>query len=136
VEPRPPVGAHDSTPKLSAAAVSTDTGRTGSSPTPDAEAPPPPNQAPAAGYDAQKLGFALRWARNNALDCHSGGRASGNVSVEVSFVPEGRVERVQLQGEPIASAPVAKCIETYFESMLLPAYDGTPFTIVEQLTLR
>jgi hypothetical protein len=112
----------------------------------------PPLKAPAAGepqtgdkkdatgtsapYDAPMLGFARRWARNQALACHQGGRAGGTVEVVITFAPEGKVSHAVLHGEPIASAPVAGCIESYFKAMLIPPYDGAPFTIRETLTLR
>lgn len=89
-----------------------------------------------AAYDAQRLGFAMRWARSHALSCHRGGRAGGTVHVEITFAPEGKVSDVVLRGEPVASAPVGRCIESYFKAMLLPPYEGEPFIVHEQLTLR
>jgi hypothetical protein len=96
--------------------------------------------APAADanvpHDVEQLGFALAWARKQALACHQGGRAGGTVQVTITFLPEGKVRDVRLSGEPIASAPVAVCISSYFKSMLIPSYTGQPFTVEAELTLR
>lgn len=91
---------------------------------------------PAPAYDVQRLDLALRWARTNAERCHRGGRAVGTAQLSITFSPEGKVTVFELTGEPIASAPVATCVTTYFRSMLIPAFDGEAFTIHETLTLR
>ena len=54
----------------------------------------------------------------------------------ITFSPEGRVSEFTLSGEPVAGAPVAGCVESYYKAMLIPAFEGRPFTIHEQLTLR
>ncbi len=89
-----------------------------------------------SGHDERRLGFVLDWATAHAEKCHLGGRAVGTVEVHVTFAPNGKVQAVRLEGEPIAGAPVGRCIEGYFGSMLIPAYEGRPFTITRELTLR
>jgi hypothetical protein len=96
----------------------------------------PSGSQAATAHDAQQLGFALGWARKQALACHEGGRAGGTVNVEIEFAAEGRVSEVVLHGEPIASAPVGRCIESYFKAMLIPSFSGPAFAVKEQLTLR
>ncbi|HEY6725665.1 MAG TPA: hypothetical protein VI197_16640 [Polyangiaceae bacterium] len=95
-----------------------------------------PERHPEVAYDAQRLDFALRWARTRADHCHRGGRAVGTAQLAITFSPEGKVTALRVTGEPIASAPVARCVATYFQSMLIPAFDGEAFTIHETLTLR
>src|SRR5690606_9569847 len=87
-------------------------------PSPAAEpAPPVVNSAfePVA-YDKERLELAVKWARAQAERCHLGGRAVGTAELAITFSPEGKVVALQLTGEPIASAPVAHCVKSYFQS--------------------
>lgn len=92
--------------------------------------------APGAAHDVQRLEFALRWARTHAERCHQGGRAVGTAELAITFSPAGKVTAVHLTGEPIAGAPVAHCVTSFFQSMLIPPFGGEAFTIHETLTLR
>ena len=100
--------------------------------------PSPPSAATKTGGtpDERRLVFARTWARSHALMCHRGGRAVGDVTLTITFAPSGRVSQVEMHGEPVASAPVGRCIEDYYRSMLIPAFEGEPYTFSEQLTLR
>jgi hypothetical protein len=105
---------------------------------PEAERVAEPAVAPSGSvaYDAQRLEFALRYARSRAQQCHQGGRAIGTAALSITFSSEGKVSELQLSGEPIASAPVGVCVAGYFRSMLIPAFEGEAFTIHELVTLR
>lgn len=75
-------------------------------------------------------------AMHRALDCHRGGRAVGSAEVFITFTPNGRVSEARIEGEPIASAPVARCIKEQALAILIPKFDGAPFTITRTLVLR
>jgi hypothetical protein len=46
------------------------------------------------------------------------------------------VREVRLEGEPVASAPVAKCILSVLRSPLIPAFTGPEFSVIREITLR
>lgn len=71
-----------------------------------------------------------------AEKCHLGGRATGTATVMITFGPKGVVTDAAVVGEPIASAPVSTCLLTYARSVVLPEYDGAPFTVAYPITLR
>jgi hypothetical protein len=71
-----------------------------------------------------------------AKRCHLAGRATGTVRVFVTFDPTGRVSDARLQDEPIASAPVARCVLDQMRAILIPKFDGPAFTLERSLTLR
>jgi hypothetical protein len=56
--------------------------------------------------------------------------------VVFTFNATGRVEEARIEGEPIASAPVATCILTHARSVIIPKYVGPNFTVVQEITLR
>ena len=68
--------------------------------------------------------------------CHQGGRATGTAQVILTFQPDGKVSEVRIEGEPIASAPVASCIIAHAQSIILPRFEGEPFTYRHSITLR
>jgi hypothetical protein len=99
-----------------------------------AEAAPP--DPPAAYYDQAVLKQVLRWALRNSEECHKEGRAAGSAELFITFEPSGTVSEAKLVGEPIASAPVARCVLDYARAILLPPFDGPAFTVSRTLTLR
>lgn len=68
--------------------------------------------------------------------CHRGGRAVGTAQVFATFMPNGRVSQARIEGEPIASAPVARCIKDQLFSVVIPKFEGASFTVSEPITLR
>lgn len=90
----------------------------------------------AVAYNEKALEGALRWGITNAEACHRAGRPSGSAQATLTFGPAGKVLRAELEGEPIASAPVSKCILSFLRSMMIPAFSGPEFTITRQITLR
>jgi hypothetical protein len=67
--------------------------------------------------------------------CHRRGRAVGKAQVFVTFTPNGRATDARVEGEPIASAPVARCIKDQLFSVIIPKFDGAAFTVSEPITL-
>jgi hypothetical protein len=67
--------------------------------------------------------------------CHRRGRAVGKAQVFVTFAPNGRATDARVEGEPIASAPVARCIKDQLFSVIIPKFDGASFTVSEPITL-
>lgn len=68
--------------------------------------------------------------------CHLGGRVTGTAAVVLTFEGNGRVSQARVEGEPIASAPVATCILTHARSILIPKFSGPSFTLRRPITLR
>lgn len=101
-----------------------------------AAAAPVPAASVQPAYDARKLEQVLRWAQRNAEDCHRGGRPTGSARATLTFAPSGRVRDVRLEGEPVASAAVGKCILTYLRSPLIPPFVGPEFSVTREITLR
>jgi hypothetical protein len=77
-----------------------------------------------------------RVAVRRAERCHPHGHAVGTAQVYVTFGPNGRVVAARLEGEPLASAPVARCLLDQARSISLPKFKGEPFTIRQTITLR
>ncbi len=123
----------------------------GQPPVPAASAPPAPasSEVPAAPavaaaeeseipstVDARTLLARTAVALRRAERCHPWGHAAGSADVLVTFAPRGRVIAARLEGEPLASAPVARCILEQARSVKIPAYEGEPFTLRQKITLR
>jgi hypothetical protein len=68
--------------------------------------------------------------------CHLGGRATGKAMVILTFEGKGRVSDARIEGEPIASAPVAACILAHARSIIIPKFSGPSFTLSHSITLR
>ncbi|HMA96652.1 MAG TPA: hypothetical protein VKP30_28395 [Polyangiaceae bacterium] len=68
--------------------------------------------------------------------CHPQGHAVGTAQLFVTFSPNGRVSAARLEGEPLASAPVAKCILSHARAIQMPKFKGQAFTHVISVTLR
>jgi hypothetical protein len=115
-----------------------------------ATAPPAPVEAtpaiaPATATNAARLPsyvsepgvlFLTRVAVQRAeRTCHRRGRAVGKAQVFVTFAPNGRAVEARVEGEPIASAPVARCIKDQLFSVVIPKFDGAAFTVSEPITL-
>jgi hypothetical protein len=54
----------------------------------------------------------------------------------MTFAPDGHVTSARLEGEPIASAPVGKCVLQQARAVRVPPYQGEPFTYRSKVTLR
>lgn len=77
-------------------------------------------------------GIAMRRAQG----CHPRGHAVGTALVFVTFDPNGTVSAARLEGEPLASAPVSRCILDHARSIRIPRFHGEPFTYSQSVTLR
>jgi hypothetical protein len=89
-----------------------------------------------ATHNEKALEGALHWGITNAEGCHRGGRPVGTAVATLTFGAAGKVVRAELEGEPIASAPVSKCILSFLRSVMIPAFSGPEFTITREITLR
>jgi hypothetical protein len=78
----------------------------------------------------------MNLAVGRAKRCHLGGRATGSATVFARFANDGRIDQLEIKGEPIASAPVSKCIATHTGSVAIKPFEGTPFVIRQGITLR
>jgi hypothetical protein len=88
------------------------------------------------GVNQSRLIYLTRLAVRHAEQCHLGGRAVGTAKAFLTFQPDGRVSDARLEGEPVASAPVAKCVLNNLRAVVIKPYDGPPFTHTTQITLR
>lgn len=77
-------------------------------------------------------GLAMRRAQG----CHPRGHAVGTARVFVTFDPKGTVSAARLEGEPLKSAPVSRCILDHARSIRIPRFHGEPFTFSQNVTLR
>ena len=77
-------------------------------------------------------GIAIRRAQR----CHPRGHAVGTARVFVTFAPNGTVSDARIDGEPLASAPVSRCILDHARSIRIARFNGEPFTYVPTVTLR
>lgn len=97
--------------------------------------PPTSNELPdyVAKANVQAMtDLALRRAQR----CHPNGHAVGTVQVFVTFAPNGSVTNARLEGEPVASAPVGRCILDYARSIRIAKFNGASFTYSKSLTMR
>lgn len=102
---------------------------------PDAGSDVGPGNVP-AGVNPLVVEHRTRAVLARAQRCHLGGRATGTARVFFTFDSTGKVEAARIEGEPIASAPVAECILIHARSLIIPKYDGPSFTVSRPITLR
>jgi hypothetical protein len=96
---------------------------------PEASEPPSYVHGPTVSH---RIWLALRRAERCQLD----GRAVGSAEVFVTFSPNGRVSAARIEGEPVASAPVARCILDQARSIRIAKFDGDEFTLHQSIVLR
>lgn len=87
-------------------------------------------------YDESKLKQIMSVAVQKAEQCDRWGRATGTAELFITFAPSGKVKGARLSGEPIASAPVARCILHHARANSLPPFAGSTFTVSRKITLR
>jgi hypothetical protein len=87
-------------------------------------------------YDEPKLNQIMSLAVQKAEQCDRWGRATGTAQLSITFAPSGKVKDARLSGEPIASAPVARCILHHARANSLPPFAGPTFTASRKITLR
>lgn len=88
------------------------------------------------GVTLSSVQYRARLRMLRAEKCHQGGRATGNATVMITFGPKGAVTDAAVIGEPIASAPVSNCLLLYARSIVVPEFEGAPFTVAYPITLR
>jgi hypothetical protein len=92
--------------------------------------------APAPRYDSATVDKVLKRLVDDAEKCHQGGRVSGSATLELTFRPSGRVANARVIGEPIASAPVSRCILAKARAAKIPEFQGEHFNVSRSLTLN
>lgn len=102
------------------------------------EEPAQPGAAdePPASVNRTRLAHLTHLAVRRAEECHLGGRAVGEARAFLTFQPDGRVSDARLEGEPVASAPVAKCVLNNLRAIVIRPYEGPPFTHIAEVELR
>lgn len=75
-------------------------------------------------------------ALRRAQRCHPEGHAVGTAQVFITFAPNGSVTNARLEGEPVASAPVGRCILDHARSIRIAKFEGAGFTYVKSLIMR
>jgi hypothetical protein len=86
--------------------------------------------------DAPSVLYLTRVALRRAVHCHPLGHAVGTADVYITFAPSGVVSDARLEGEPLASAPVARCILESVRAIGARKFNGEPFTLHQTITLR
>jgi hypothetical protein len=113
-----------------------------SAPVPSAAIPEPTGDERAVGDDVPetvnrgRMEYLVNMAARRAEQCHLSGRAVGTATAFVTFASDGIVVDARLEGEPIASAPVATCILNKFRSVIIKPYEGPPFTHSVKIRLK
>lgn len=90
----------------------------------------------AASYDESKVNRSVSLAVSKGEQCDLWRRPTGTAQLFITFAPSGKVSRARLVGEPIASAPVARCILHHARASSVPAFNGPAFTVSRKITLR
>jgi hypothetical protein len=75
-------------------------------------------------------------ALRRAQRCDPLGHAVGTARVFVTFAANGTVSAARLEDEPLASAPVSRCILHHARSIRIHRFDGAPFTFATSITMR
>ena len=75
-------------------------------------------------------------AIRRAQRCHPHGHAAGTARLFITLAPSGRVSDVRIEGEPVASAPVAGCILGRTRSIQIAKFEGAPFTYTRSITMH
>lgn len=92
--------------------------------------------AGSVSYDEAKVEQSVSAAVRKAEQCDLWGRVTGTAQLSITYAPSGRVSRAHLVGEPIASAPVARCILHHARASSVPAFKGRAITVSRKITLR
>lgn len=88
-------------------------------------------------YDQRALGFALRWAVEQAHVCHrKGGGPAGQIRVELVFEPTGKVSQANVSGVSVPGSAEERCIATQFRALRIPAFSSESFRVSREITLR
>jgi hypothetical protein len=75
-------------------------------------------------------------AIRRAQRCHPHGHAAGTARLFMTFAPNGSVSDIRIEGEPVASAPVAGCILSRARSIRIAKFEGAPFTYAKSITMH
>jgi hypothetical protein len=113
----------------SPAAAATAEGAVAATGSPEATAPED------AIYEATVVNPTLDQLVKRVTLCHLGGRAGGTALLTLAFTNDGRVSDARLEGEPIASAPVSRCILAHAKALSLPGFKGEAFEVTRSITL-
>jgi hypothetical protein len=81
----------------------------------------------ADGFDRQAAASALGGV--NLQKCKATNAARGSGHVTITFTPSGAVENAQIDKGPWIGTPVAKCMESSFKKVKIPAFKGAPVTV-------
>jgi hypothetical protein len=101
----------------------------------DERTPTPAGEIPES-VNENRLVYLTRLAVRRAEECHAGGRAVGTAKALLTFQPTGRVSEVRLEGEPVASAPVARCVIARLRAVVVRPFDDPAFTYATEITLK
>jgi hypothetical protein len=88
-----------------------------------------------AGLSADAVSERVRSVLTRAERCHLGGRTTGTAYVHLTFRSKGRVRKARIEGEPVASAAVAKCLLVHARAVIIPEFEGAEFTVRAKVTL-
>lgn len=107
------------------------------------EVSPPDAKTPAATHgdipayvSKSALEVGADVAVRRAQRCHPGGHAVGTATMFITFETNGVVSHARIEGEPLASAPVARCILEHARAIRIPKFAGAPFTFARKITMR
>jgi len=132
-----PVTAPAASAASQAAAPSTTVAEPPAAPSPAAPGATIADDGPVPSDVSKRTVLALTAvSAHRAQRCHPNGHAVGTAQAFITFAANGRVSDARLEGEPVASAPVARCILDHLRSTIIPKFKGEPFTIQQQITMR
>lgn len=80
----------------------------------------------------ERLARTLR----RATRCPTNRRDLGEAQLFMTFGSNGHVQDAYLEGEPLASAPVSRCILEHAKATRIPSFQGAAFTVARRISLR
>ncbi len=101
----------------------------------DTAKPPPETDAVSAVTTDPEFQKQLGRLLHYVEECHKNGRRTGTATLKMSISPRGRVSKAEVIGEPLASAPVARCIVARARAYMLPAFQGDAIEVAPSFTL-
>jgi len=93
-----------------------------------------PQGTTAAPFDRGAAASAL--GSVNIQACKKAGGPTGAGKVTVTFLPNGSVEKAEIDGAPFAGTPVGGCIAGKYRGAHVPPFSGNPVPVGKSFTLN
>ena len=89
-----------------------------------------PAPAPSQGFDPNAARAALDVMNGVLASCKSPGGKTGDGTINVTFTPDGKVDRATVDEPPFTATPEGACVASRFKQAKMAPFPGAPGSIV------